>query len=252
MIPDKSRIGRNKKVQIGWLWLGLMLVVCAHYAGQPLSPNRRSIPKEEVQKMLAPVKWLGHATIKLSGSKIIYFDPYRLTQNDQADLVLITHDHYDHLSPKDLDKVRTAKTIIILPKGSKNPPQGDVRFVQPGDKVTIEGVAIQVVPAYNSGKQFHPRSAGYVGYIVTLDGVKYYHAGDTDLIPEMKELCPDVAFLPVGGTYTMTAAEAARAAEIIKPKIAVPIHWGAIVGSQKDAVQFKELTKSCEVQILTP
>lgn len=201
--------------------------------------------------MLANVKWLGHATIKLSGSKVIYIDPYQLKQTDTADLILVTHDHFDHLSASDIDKLRSTKTIIVLPKGSKNPPKGELRYIQAGETLKIDGVEIQAVLAYNINKQFHPKAAGYVGYVVTLDGVKYYHAGDTDLIPEMKNVKTDVAFLPVGGTYTMTAAEAEEAVNLIKPKIAVPIHWGAIVGSQKDAEQFKQLVKVCEVNILT-
>jgi|UPI0003A42662 L-ascorbate metabolism protein UlaG (beta-lactamase superfamily) len=236
-----------KRQKVGWL---LFLLIGTTLVGQTISPGI-SAPKEEKKNMLANVKWLGHATIKLSGSKVIYIDPYQLKQTDTADLILVTHDHFDHLSTPDINKLIGPQTIIVLPKGSKNPPKGNLRYIQPGETLKVDGIEIQAVPAYNVNKQFHPKAAGYVGYIVLLDGVKYYHAGDTDLIPEMKNIQADVAFLPVGGTYTMTAAEAAEAVNLIKPKVAVPMHWGTIVGSQKDAEQFKQLVKVCEVHILT-
>lgn len=230
--------------------LGMIPLIGWHLTLAAQKESMSPTPKEEVKTMLAKVKWFGHATVKLSGSKIIYFDPYQITQNDQADIILITHEHYDHLSPKDLEKVQTRQTIIVVPSGTKNLPRGQIRTIKPGERIIIEGIEIQAVPAYNINKAYHPKAAGYVGYVVKLDGITYYHAGDTDLIPEMKNIHPDVAFLPVGGTYTMTAAEAARATADIRPKVAVPIHWGAIVGSRQDAENFKKLA-TCEVQILT-
>ena len=199
--------------------------------------------------MLENVHWLGHACFKITGEKIIYIDPYQITGGETADIILITHDHYDHLSIEDIEKIRGEKTVVVVPASAGDAIKGNLRKVNPGDTLTIEGVEIQAVPAYNIGKEFHPREKNYVGYVFKVGGVSYYHAGDTDYIPEMKSIHTDVVFLPVGGTYTMNAEEAAKATEDIKPKIAVPMHWGTIVGSEKDAEKFKNLC-SCEVRIL--
>jgi len=199
--------------------------------------------------MLSNVKWLGHATLKFTGKKIVYIDPYQLKNQDAADLILITHDHFDHLSLEDIDKIRKKNTIFILPQSVKTSLGGDIRRINIGEKIIIDDIVIEAMPSYNINKEFHPKSAGNVGYILTLNGIRYYHAGDTDIIPEMKELSVDVAFLPVGGTYTMTAEEAAKAAQIIQPEIAVPMHYGSIVGSIDDAKKFEKLC-SCTVTIL--
>lgn len=127
--------------------------------------------------------------------------------------------------------------------------RGDVRIMKPGDSLKIEGVAIEAVPAYNTDKPNHPKVNGWVGFIIEMGGSRIYHAGDTDLIPEMDEIKADIALLPVGGTYTMTAEEAAQAAERINPQVAIPMHYGEIVGSRADAEKFKRLC-SCEVRIL--
>lgn len=121
----------------------------------------------------------------------------------------------------------------------------------PGDRIQVKGVDVEVWPAYNTDKEFHPKRAGMLSFVVTLDGVRYYHAGDTDLIPEMSELKADVAFLPVSGTYVMTAEEAVQAARVLKPKLVIPMHYGEIVGDEADAQRFKEaLEQEMEVVIL--
>ena len=199
--------------------------------------------------MLSNVKWLGHATLKFTGKKTVYVDPYQLKNRDAADLILITHDHFDHLSLEDIDKIRKKETVFILPQSVKTSLRGDIRRIKIGEKIIIDDIVIEATPSYNINKEFHPKSAGNVGYILTLNGIRYYHAGDTDIIPEMKELSIDVAFLPVGGTYTMTAEEAAKAAQTIQPEIAVPMHYGSIVGSIDDAKKFENLC-GCTVTIL--
>ncbi len=204
---------------------------------------------EEGPDMLANVHWLGHASIKITGEKVIYVDPYEIKGGEEADLILITHGHSDHLSPSDIAKIRGEQTVFVLPTTTKHSLKGHIELMKPGDEITVAGVKIRTVPAYNLNKKFHPRDQGNVGYIFTTGGVTYYHAGDTDLIPEMEGIKVDVAFLPVGGTYTMDADEAARAAALIKPKVAVPIHWGKIVGSAQDARHFQEKA-GCEVRIL--
>lgn len=197
------------------------------------------------------ISWLGHDSFRIKKDLIIYVDPYQIRGGPPADIVLITHDHFDHLSLDDLKKVVTEKTTVVAAKHCekelKKLGKGTVRYVSPGDEVSIGNVRVKAVHAYNvnkfrePGKVFHPKEYGGVGYVVTVGNVSIYHAGDTDHIPEMKELKVDVALLPVSGTYVMTAAEAAEAAKTIKPKTAIPMHYGAIVGSEKDAEEFKRL-----------
>ena len=200
-------------------------------------------------KMLEHVHWLGQSGIKITGDKIIYIDPLDIPEGEGADLIFITHDHGDHLSENDLKKIQGDQTTIIIPESCKNRISGNVKGVKPGDTFVLDGIQVQVVPAYNIDKPYHPKSKNYVGYILTVGDITYYHAGDTDRIPEMKSIQTDVAFLPVGGTYTMDAEEAAEAVRDIQPKVAVPIHWGSIVGSKQDAERFQSLC-DCEVQIL--
>lgn len=199
--------------------------------------------------MLENVHWMGHSAFKITGKKVIYFDPYEIPKGETADIILVTHGHYDHFSPNDIGKIEDEKTIIIVPKSAEISVSGDVRKVTVGDKLEIDEIKILVVPAYNIGKRFHPKEREDVGYVVTSEGVTYYHAGDTDRIPEMTEIQTDVAFLPVGGTYTMDAKAAAQAAKDVHAKVAVPMHWGSIVGSKKEAETFKELCE-CEAEIL--
>ena len=199
--------------------------------------------------MIENVHWLGHSSIKITGEKTIYVDPYQIKGGETADVIFITHDHYDHLSQEDLKKIQGEKTVIVTTASSAGKVRGNVKTVSPGDTLTVEGVEIHVLPAYNIGKQYHPKDRAYVGFLFKVGGKTYYHAGDTDLIPEMKGLKPDVAFLPVGGTFTMNAQEAAKAVKEIQPKVVVPMHWGSIVGSVKDAEAFQGLCE-CDVQIL--
>jgi L-ascorbate metabolism protein UlaG (beta-lactamase superfamily) len=204
-----------------------------------------------VAEALKMVHWLGHDAIRLDGSVVVCIDPYQITGSKAADLVLITHEHFDHCSPEDLEKVRKPDTVVVTDAASAKKLTGDVRVVAPGDRLNVKGVDIEVHPAYNTNKEFHPRKAGMLSFIVTLDGTRFYHCGDTDVIPEMKGLDVDVAFLAVSGTYVMTAEEAAEAARAIRPKVAIPMHYGAIVGSQDDATRFKNvLAGEIEVVIL--
>ena len=192
-----------------------------------------------LEEAIKKIHWLGHDAIFIEGSTTVCFDPYQLTAKRPADLILISHEHFDHCSPEDLAKVAKPDSTIVTDKACAKKLTGDVRVVAPGDRIRVKGVEIDVRPAYNTNKDFHPKKAGMVSYVVTLDGVRYYHAGDTDFIPEMKELDVDVAFLPVSGTYVMTAEEAAGAARAIKPKVAIPMHYAAIVGTEEDADKFK-------------
>lgn len=190
--------------------------------------------------------WLGHDSFRLKGEKVVYVDPWKLAAGaEQADVILVTHDHYDHFSADDLVKLSKVDTVVVAPQAVAQKFDGKVTVVKPGDKLTANGVNIEVVPAYNSNKKFHPKAAGYVGYIVTLNGKRIYHTGDTDLIPEMAQIQCDIALLPVSGTYVMTAIEAAEAANTLKPALAIPMHYGdpAVVGTRSDAEEFRRLAK---------
>lgn len=210
--------------------------------------------------------WLGHASFKLkAGDRIIYIDPWKVKKDevvpqkpslliatpDPADLILITHSHFDHLSPDDIRKIQKKETVILATKDSVSKLKGDIRTIKPGDKIEVEDIQIEAVPAYNIGKPYHPKTSGWVGFIIGVGGLKIYHSGDTDKIPEMKKLNVDVALLAIGGTYTMTAEEAAEIANEFKSKSVVPMHWGTIVGSEADAERFKGLFKG-ETNILKP
>ncbi len=159
--------------------------------------------------------------------------PYQMKSTVPADIILVSHDHFDHCSPDDIKKIQKKDTVIITDKASAGKLTGDVRIVKPGDRLTVQGIEIEIVPAYNTNKQFHPKSDGKLGFIITIDGARVYHAGDTDFIPEMKNIKADIALLPVSGTYVMTADEAVQAALAINPKFAIPMHYGAIVGSER-------------------
>jgi L-ascorbate metabolism protein UlaG (beta-lactamase superfamily) len=203
---------------------------------------------------------IAHDTFRVAGSKVIYTDPFKVAQEDQADIVLVSHDHFDHLSLDDINKICTPETIIVaspLCKGGlqKVKVKGK-HFIEPGMKLNVGEVAIEAVAAYNvnkfrePGKVFHPKDMKGLGFVFEMDGTRVYHAGDTDFIPEMKSIRCDIALLPVSGTYVMTAEEAAKGAQTINPKIAVPMHYGTIVGNDDDALKFKSLVTSCEVQIV--
>jgi L-ascorbate metabolism protein UlaG (beta-lactamase superfamily) len=196
------------------------------------------------------VHWLGHDTFVLQGSRTLVFDPFKAKGNYRADILLISHEHSDHLSDEDIRRFAGPDTTIVAAEvceGPLRPYPQDKKFVRPGSRLEVEGVAIEAVPAYNlnkfrePGRVFHPKADGRVGYVVTLDGVRFYHAGDSDATPEMLALDVDVAFLPVSGTYVMTAEEAAEAARKMKAKVVVPMHFARIVGSRADAERFKGL-----------
>jgi L-ascorbate metabolism protein UlaG (beta-lactamase superfamily) len=202
------------------------------------------------------MKWLGHDSFKFEfDGKILYVDPFQVIDNDKADIILITHEHYDHCSIADLKKLTKDDTLIVATpdvtsKLSGKVNGGKMQLVKPGDAFIYKDVKIKAVPAYNTNKQFHPKDNQWLGYVFTIKGVSFYHAGDTDLITEMRDIKCDVALLPVSGTYVMTAAEAVDAARIIKPKIAIPMHYGKIIGSKSDAEKFKELCNFCDVRIM--
>lgn len=193
----------------------------------------------------------------MDASRTIYFDPWKLPANSKkADIIFVSHEHFDHFSKDDIAQIATKDTVIVTDKSVSKQLEGKVvckkiEALSPGDSIEIENVKIKAVPSYNTNKEFHTKASGKLGFIVTIDGATLYHAGDTDNISEMKGYACDIAILPVSGTYVMTADEAADAALTIKPKVTIPMHYGDIVGSRKDAERFKELLKNkVEVKIL--
>ena len=206
--------------------------------------------------MVENIAWLGHDSFRIEGSQTVYIDPWKLAAGaPPADVILVTHDHFDHLSNDDIARLRKADTVIVGPQEVTSQVSGETRTVAPGQTIEVGGVTVHAVAAYNTdkfrapGEVFHPQADGKVGYVVELDGRRIYHAGDTDVIPEMSDIEVDIALLPVSGTYVMTADEAAQACDRVKAKLVIPMHYGDIVGSAADARRFKERC-SLPVEIL--
>ena len=208
--------------------------------------------------MLDNVEVLIHSSIRINKGLVIYFDPYKINKDyNDADIVFITHSHYDHYSEDDLKKVIKDNTIIIIPNDLEEKviklgfDKEHILVVKPNEEYNILGINFKTIPAYNINKNFHPRENNWVGYLINIDNITYYIAGDTDITEENRKVSCDVAFIPIGGTYTMTYLEAADLVNKIKPKVVVPIHYGLIVGTKEDAIKFKELiAKDIKCQIL--
>jgi len=207
------------------------------------------------------LNWLGHAGFQIKNSKVIYIDPYNIKDGlEKADIILITHSHYDHCSFADLDKIIQEGTRIIATADcqsiiAKFKIPLKIELVEPGQEFEFYGIKVSTLPSYNVDKHFHPKAEGWVGYIIKIGDIIIYHSGDTDKIPEMQKLTgykqqgkEFVALLPVGGRFTMSAEEAAEAAEIIKPTLAVPMHWGSVAGTEADAKEFVELCKEADIR----
>jgi len=198
--------------------------------------------------MLERTHWLGHDAFRIDGPPIIYIDPYMLGEdNPGADVILVTHEHGDHCSPEDIAKIQRQDTVIVTIAQAAKQLSGDIRVVSPGARLKLDGLLVEAVPAYNTSKfrlpgvPFHPQEAGHVGYVVTIDGQRIYHAGDTDAIPEMADLEDiDIALLPVSGIYVMTAEEAVQAVMMIQPRTAVPMHVGRGIGAMESLQTFKD------------
>ena len=198
--------------------------------------------------MLENIEVLYHSSIRINKEKTIYIDPFKIDRNyNDADIVFITHDHYDHYSEEDIDKVINENTTIIIPEElltkllRKGINKNAIITVEPNKNYMVQGIKFETISAYNTNKTFHPKENGWVGYIIIINGIRYYIAGDTDITEENKQVKCDVAFVPVGGTYTMDFKEAASLINEIKPKIAIPIHYGSIVGTEQDAIDFVRL-----------
>lgn len=208
--------------------------------------------------MLEGVQVFTQNSIKIEKEKIIYIDTYEMQEEKHdADIILITHTHYDHFSLKDIEKVKKENTILVGPEGIEKVQKigfikENIKIVKPNESYKIEGIKVETVPAYNLHKKFHPKENQWVGYILNLQGQRYYIAGDTDNIEEIRNIKCDVAFVPIGGTYTMDAKEAASLVNVMQPKIVVPTHYGSIVGKKEDAQIFAQKLKAniqCKVYL---
>lgn len=199
-----------------------------------------------------------HSSIKINGEKVIYVDPYKIKGiNNDADLIFITHEHYDHYSIEDINKIKKNNTRFIVPKSMKNRliidgiSESDIISVGVKNKYNIDDIEFETIPAYNINKNFHPKNNNWVGYIININNIKYYIAGDTDMTEEAINVKCDIAFVPIGGTYTMDYKEAATLTNKIKPKYAIPIHYGLIVGTNEDAINYSNLLdKEIECKII--
>jgi L-ascorbate metabolism protein UlaG (beta-lactamase superfamily) len=200
--------------------------------------------------------WLKNSSFLYNGEKKVYLDPWGVPDGaPKADVIFVTHAHEDHFSAEDIEKVLVDHTRIATTADVAKELSGSVEIVSPGDALELAGISVDVVPAYNTApdrQNFHPKSSGWVGYVFTLEGTRIYHSGDTDAIPEMEAIDCDIAFLPIGGTYTMTAEEAVDAVRKLGPRIVVPMHYGFVAGTPEDMERFKELVPDVGVRSFEP
>jgi L-ascorbate metabolism protein UlaG (beta-lactamase superfamily) len=206
--------------------------------------------------MLELFTWFRQSAMRFAGEGLtVYIDPWGTAAEREADVIFITHAHADHFQPQEIERLSKDGTEIVAPSDVAKELSGEVTPVAPGDSIEVSGIKVQAVPAYNvhpDRLEYHPKANRWVGYILELQGTTYYHAGDTDHAPELDDVSADVAFLPIGGTYTMEPGEAAGLAKSIAPRLAVPMHYGFVVGSPKDAETFRREAQPVKVEVLTP
>ena len=202
---------------------------------------------EQLETLLSNIRVNAHSSIRIEAAgKVIYLDPFRLEEEvHDADLIFVTHDHYDHFSPEDIGKTVKPQTVFVMPKSTREAAGAVIEghpvvTAEPGENGIADGIFFEAVPAYNPRKLFHPKKNGWVGYVLTLEGLRVYFAGDTDATAEAAAVRCDIALLPIGGKYTMDAREAAALAEQLRPKAVIPVHYGSIVGKADDFRTFTE------------
>lgn len=205
--------------------------------------EKQSVSIQTSSNVLKGVQLFKQSMVKISGEQVIYIDPFEVDGSPKdGDIIFITHTHGDHFNLEDMQKVAKDNATVVFPKKEldklKDAGFAEVVGVAPNEEGEVKGVTFKTVPAYNVTKTNHPKDMEWLGYIVNINGASYYAAGDTDLIPEMESVDADVAFLPIGGTYTMAYEEAAEAANLIRPRIVVPYHYGDVVGTREDAIKF--------------
>lgn len=195
------------------------------------------------------------SSIKIKFDKIVYFDPYKIESNiHDADIIFITHNHYDHMDIESIEKIKNDNTIIVAPKSMeeiiKNIEFKEYVFLNPNEEISIGSINVKTIPAYNISKTFHPKENNWLGYIITYNNVSYYIAGDTDKTDENEKVKCDIAFIPIGGHFTMDVNEAAELIKIIQPIIVVPIHYGSIIGNPNDGKRLNELLLDTNIEVI--
>jgi L-ascorbate metabolism protein UlaG (beta-lactamase superfamily) len=206
--------------------------------------------------MLEKLTWFRQSAFRWHGDDlVVYVDPWGVTDDVPADVILITHAHFDHFQPHEIDRLRKPSTRLVAPHDVARELSGDVTAVAPGELHDVGGLRFETVPAYNTVEErldMHPKANGWVGYVLEFEGHRYYHAGDTDALPELEPLATDVAMVPIGGTYTMDWDEAGALVRAMSPRVAVPMHYGFVVCSPSRAVIFRKAAAPVPVEELTP
>jgi L-ascorbate metabolism protein UlaG (beta-lactamase superfamily) len=207
--------------------------------------------------MIERFTWFKQSAYRWDGDgATVYIDPWGVPEGaPEADVIFITHAHDDHFQPEEIQRLTGKATQIVAPRDIAAELSGNVQPVSPGDTVEAGGIKGQAVPAYNIAEErleMHPKENGWVGYLLQLGDTTYYHAGDTDHLTDLETISPQVAFVPVGGTFTMNASEAAGLVRIMSPQLAVPMHYGFVVGSPSDAERFRQEADPVKVEILKP
>ena len=195
------------------------------------------------------------SSIRLGFDKVIYFDPYKIeTDKHDADIIFITHNHYDHMDSESIEKVKNDNTIVVAPKSMEDVISkiefSDYIYLEPFDETNLDNINIKTIPAYNNEKQFHPRTNNWLGYIVTINNTTYYIAGDTDVTEEANNIKCDIAFIPIGGHFTMNVEEATGLIKRINPKIVIPIHYGSIIGEPIYGKVLKENLSDTSIEVI--
>ena len=195
------------------------------------------------------------SSIRINSDKIIYFDPFKIEdKKNDADIVFITHSHYDHMDSESINNIKNDSTIVIAPKTIENDIKKielkDYIFLNPNEEINIENINIKTIPAYNIGKSFHPKDNNWLGYLVTINNVSYYIAGDTDKTNEIEKIKCDIALVPIGGHFTMDVNEAADLIRIINPNVVIPTHYGSIVGNTEDGKRFKDILSDTDIEVI--
>ncbi len=202
--------------------------------------------------MLDGITWFRQSSVRIKRDGVeLHVDPWGVTEESESDYILLTHPHYDNFSEDDIARVRGPRTIVVAPASMRKQLEQVDHLMRPSDMIQLDGVDILAVPAYNKFKRFHPRENAWLGYVFTVGGITYYHAGDTDLLESMSQIRCDVAFLPCEGHYTMGPEDAVEAALACEAKLVIPVHWGGPVGSREDAEKVKSLFPG-DVAVLEP
>lgn len=199
-----------------------------------------------IENLIEKISINEHSSIRIGGTTVLYFDPFRIpAATNDADIVLVTHAHYDHFSPEDIEKIRHPKTLFVMPESLREEAfeygftMENTIFMKAGENTAVSGVSIEAVASYNVDKPMHPKENGWLGYLVNVEGICVYVAGDCDAMPE-RILC-DIAMVPIGGTYTMNPQQAAEWINGMKPEIVIPTHYGTLVGTPQDVEDFEPL-----------